>query len=59
MHPSVKNEVDNEEFIVHIAGGDSEDEELMIEDEGCALLTQNVSVDPQLLTLVADLESYL
>ena len=52
LQPLVEEEVDDKQFIIHAAGGDGEEEELVVEDKRGALLADCVAVDAQLLVLV-------
>lgn len=56
LDPFIKHKVDNEEFIIHVAGGNSEDQELMVEDIGSALFAEDISVYFELFIFKADLE---
>lgn len=56
LDPLVKHKVDNEKFIVHVAGGYSEDQKFVVEDIRSALFAEDVSVYFKLLVFEADLE---
>lgn len=56
LDPFIKHKVDNEEFIIHVAGGNSEDQELVVKNIGSALFAEDVSVYFELLVFEAYLE---
>lgn len=59
LDPFIKDQVDNEKFIVHVAGGNSEYQEFVVEDKGSTLLAKRVAVYFELLVLETYLESKL